>query len=102
MADDINPDDLEIADELIAERRSVEPGEKLPDDMLRWMAKTITLIGTYTYTPVDLRATLNKLYSGALGDLGWIEQRPLSAGGEAFSELLQGSCPAPKIVLQTG
>jgi hypothetical protein len=100
MADDINPDDLEIADELIAERRSAEPDEKLADDMLPWMAKTMTFIGSYT--PVDLRATLNKLYSGALGDLGWIEQRPLSAGGEAFSELLQGSCPAPKIVLQTG
>ena len=64
--------------------------------------REITFIGAYTYTPVDLRVTLNKLYSGALGDLGWIEQRPLSDGGEAFSELLQGSCPAPKIVLQTG
>jgi len=32
MAEDINPDDLEIADELIAERRSASPGE-LPDDM---------------------------------------------------------------------
>ena len=64
--------------------------------------REITFIGTYTYTPVDLRATLNKLHRGSLGDLGWIERRPLSAGGEAFSELLQGSCPAPKIVLQTG
>jgi TRAP-type mannitol/chloroaromatic compound transport system permease small subunit len=44
MADDINPDDLEIADELIAERRSAAPGEKLPDDMIPWMAKTITFI----------------------------------------------------------
>ena len=44
MADEINPDDLEIADELIAERRSAEPGEKLPDDMPPWMAKTITFI----------------------------------------------------------
>jgi len=32
MAEDINPGDLEIADELIAERRSASPGE-LPDDM---------------------------------------------------------------------
>jgi 2-desacetyl-2-hydroxyethyl bacteriochlorophyllide A dehydrogenase len=71
-------------------------------DVRAMTLREITFIGTYTYTPVDLRATLNKLYSGALGDLGWIEQRPLSAGGEAFSELLQGSCPAPKIVLQTG
>lgn len=96
MAYDISPD------QLIAERRSAESGEKLPDDLLPWVAKTITLIGTYTYTQVDLRATLNKLYSGALGDLGWIEQRPLPAGGEAFGELLQGSCPARKVVLQMG
>jgi D-arabinose 1-dehydrogenase-like Zn-dependent alcohol dehydrogenase len=59
-------------------------------------------IGTYTNTPVDLRATLKKLHSGALGDLGWIEQRPLAAGAQAFDELLQGRCAAPKIVLQTG
>lgn len=32
MAEDINPGDLEIADELIAERRSASPGE-LPNDM---------------------------------------------------------------------
>lgn len=32
MADDVDPDKLEIADELIAERRSAAPGE-LPDDM---------------------------------------------------------------------
>ena len=45
MTEDINPDDLEIADELIAERRSAAPGE-LPDDMPPWMAKTITIIDT--------------------------------------------------------
>jgi NAD(P)-dependent dehydrogenase (short-subunit alcohol dehydrogenase family) len=43
----------------------------------------------------------NELRSGALGDLGWIEQRPLSAGADAFSELLQGQCAAPRMVLQT-
>ena len=71
-------------------------------DVRAMTLREITFIGTYTYTPVDLRATLSKLHSGALGDLGWIEQRPLSAGGAAFGELLQGRCPAPKIVLQTG
>lgn len=45
MADDVNPDKLEIADELIAERRSAAPGE-LPDDMTPWVAKTITVIDT--------------------------------------------------------
>ena len=45
MKKDIKPDDLEIADELIAERRSAAPGE-LPEDMQSWMAKTITIIDT--------------------------------------------------------
>ena len=47
MAEDVNPDDLEIADELIAERRSASPGE-LPDDMEPWMAKTISFIDFFS------------------------------------------------------
>lgn len=39
MAEEINPEKLEIADELIAERRDA-PG-KLPGDMSPWMAATI-------------------------------------------------------------
>ena len=35
MADDVNPNDLEIADELIAERRKEKPGET-PDAMTSW------------------------------------------------------------------
>jgi 2-desacetyl-2-hydroxyethyl bacteriochlorophyllide A dehydrogenase len=70
-------------------------------DVRSMTLREITFIGTYTYTPVDLRATLHKLNSGALGNLGWIEQRPLSGGAQAFIELLNGSCPAPKIVLST-
>jgi len=63
--------------------------------------REITFIGTYTYTQVDLRVTLQKLYSGALGKLDWVEQRPLSQGAEAFAELHQGQCAAPKVVLNT-
>jgi TRAP-type mannitol/chloroaromatic compound transport system permease small subunit len=43
--DDVNPDELDITDELIAERRGGEPGD-LPEDMAPWMAKTITVIDT--------------------------------------------------------
>jgi len=68
-------------------------------DLRAMTLREITFIGTYTYTPVDLHATLNKLHSGALGSLGWIEQRPLEAGAAAFAELLQGQCAAPKVVL---
>jgi len=61
--------------------------------------REITFIGTYTYTPIDLQRTLQKLHSGALGGLEWIEQRPLSQGAKAFDELNKGLCAAPKIVL---
>ena len=44
---DVNPDDLDITDELIAERRGDGTG-KLPDDMVPWMAKVITVIDTFS------------------------------------------------------
>ena len=43
MSEEIDPSKLEIADELIAERRSASPGE-LPGDMTAWMATTISRI----------------------------------------------------------
>lgn len=49
MAEEVIPDQLDITDELIAERRSADPG-KLPDDMPRWMAKTIAVIDTMSLT----------------------------------------------------
>jgi len=64
--------------------------------------REITFIGSYTYTPLDLQVTLQKLYSGALGTLDWAEQRPLAQGAAAFKDLLKGQCAAPKIVLTTG
>lgn len=45
MAEELDPDELEIADELIAERRSAAPGE-LPDDMSRWSRRLISWIDT--------------------------------------------------------
>ena len=68
-------------------------------DVRRMTLHEITLIGTYTYTPVDLRATVRKLCSGAFGDLGWVERRPMSDGARAFEDLLNGRSAAPKIVL---
>jgi len=47
MPEEINPADLEIADELIAERRGA-PG-KMPDDMPRWMAAAITRIDAFSH-----------------------------------------------------
>ncbi len=71
-------------------------------DVRSMTLREVTFIGTYTYTPVDLHAVLQKLNSGALGPLAWIEQRPLAHGAEVFSELRQGRCPAPKVVLRIG
>ena len=60
----------------------------------------ITVIGTYTYTHADLEEALKILHSGALGELSWIEERPLSEGAAAFSDLNDGFSAASKIVLQ--
>ncbi|CUH80120.1 Neu5Ac permease [Tritonibacter multivorans] len=47
-ADEVNPDDLEIADELIAERRSEAPGET-PEDMTSWQRPITAVIDTVNY-----------------------------------------------------
>lgn len=44
---EVNPDELDITDELIAERRGDGSG-KLPDDMAPWMARVITVIDTFS------------------------------------------------------
>lgn len=59
----------------------------------------LTIIGTYTYTPVDLRASIGALHEGKLGALDWVERRPLTMGAAAFAELHRGAAAAAKIVL---
>ena len=59
----------------------------------------ITFVGVYTYTDRDLRASLAALADGRLGDLAWIEQRPLSEGGRAFEDLNANRSRAAKIIL---
>jgi hypothetical protein len=46
-----------------------------------------------------LEGALKILHSGALGDLSWIEERPLSEGAAAFTDLNDGCSAAPKIIL---
>ena len=48
MADEPNPEDLEIADELIAERRSEAPGET-PEDMTPWQRPITAIIDVINY-----------------------------------------------------
>ncbi|MEM9434709.1 MAG: TRAP transporter large permease subunit [Pseudomonadota bacterium] len=48
MADEPNPEDLEIADELIAERRAEAPGET-PEDMTPWQRPITAVIDVINY-----------------------------------------------------
>ncbi len=59
----------------------------------------ITLIGVYCYTAADVRAAVSAIGNGLLGDLSWVETRPLSEGAKAFSDLDKGLSAAAKIVL---
>ena len=69
-------------------------------DMRKLTLAEITLIGSYTYTTADLRATVQALSAGTFGDLAWVEERELADGAKAFSDLSQGRSAAAKIVLR--
>jgi threonine dehydrogenase-like Zn-dependent dehydrogenase len=69
-------------------------------DMRRLTLDELTLLGTYTYTTADLRASVDGLSRGVFGDLSWVEERPLEAGPGAFLELDKGLSAAAKIVLK--
>ena len=59
----------------------------------------ITFVGTYCYTNKDFSNTIDLLSSQKLGKLEWIEYRELSKGANAFKEIHDGTCAAPKIIL---
>jgi alcohol dehydrogenase len=69
-------------------------------DMRKLTLAEITLLGTYTYTTADLRATVQALHQSQFGDLAWVEERALSEGPQAFLDLDSGASAAPKIVLR--
>jgi 2-desacetyl-2-hydroxyethyl bacteriochlorophyllide A dehydrogenase len=68
-------------------------------DMRKLTLAEITLMGTYTYTTADLRATVKLLNEGAFGDLSWVKVMPLSEGVTAFQELDSGKQASAKVVL---
>jgi 2-desacetyl-2-hydroxyethyl bacteriochlorophyllide A dehydrogenase len=68
-------------------------------DMRRLTLAEITLLGTYTYTTADLRATVAALHRGAFGDLQWLDARPLTEGPQAFQDLDQGLAASAKVIL---
>jgi 2-desacetyl-2-hydroxyethyl bacteriochlorophyllide A dehydrogenase len=69
-------------------------------DMRKLTLAEITLLGTYTYTTADLRATVAALARGDFGDLSWVEERTLAEGQQAFVDLDQGRCASAKVVLR--
>lgn len=69
-------------------------------DMRKLTLAEITLLGTYTYTTADLRATVDALHRGMFGDLSWVEERPLADGPQAFIDLDRGHSASAKIVLR--
>ncbi len=77
-----------------------EAESSLPiNDLIR---REIVSYGAFAYTPLDFRAALNGLASGAFAlQAGWTRVEPLSAGTGCFEELLRGSSVS-KIWLQPG
>lgn len=69
-------------------------------DMRKLTLGEIILMGTFTYTLADLRATVDLLHRGAFGDLAWVEKRSLTEGAAAFSDLHQGKTAAAKVILK--
>jgi predicted Zn-dependent protease with MMP-like domain len=55
--DEVNPEDLEIADELIAERRAEAPGET-PEDMTPWQRPITAAIDVINYRVGQIIALL--------------------------------------------
>jgi 2-desacetyl-2-hydroxyethyl bacteriochlorophyllide A dehydrogenase len=68
-------------------------------DMRKLTLAEITLMGTYTYTTADLRATVKSLSEGVFGDLSWVATMSLSDGAKAFSELDSATQASAKVVL---
>lgn len=59
-----------------------------------------TLLGAYTYSTADRRATVQALHRGVFGDVSWVEERRLDQGAAAFADLHNGRTAAAKVVLR--
>ena len=69
-------------------------------DMRKLTLAEITLLGTYTYSTVDLQAAVKLLHDQAFGDLTWVEKRSLDEGPKAFNDLHGGKTASAKILLK--
>lgn len=71
-------------------------------DTRRLTLQEISFIGNYCYTMADMVAARDAIHTGKLGNLEWLESRPLSEGASAFADVHNGVASAPKIVLFPG
>ena len=69
-------------------------------DVRKLTLQEVIFTGTYCYTPTDFRETVTALAAGRLGDLSWLEERPLSDGARAFADIDANAVAAAKIVLR--
>jgi len=69
-------------------------------DIRKLTLQEVTLLGNYCYSKADMCAAINMLYQRQLGDLSWVDVRPLSTGAQAFKDLHNGCVSSAKIVLQ--
>ena len=68
-------------------------------DARRMTLWEIVMAGVYCYTAEDFAETTRRMFAGDLGELDWVEHRPLRDGARAFADLLSGKAAAPKIGL---
>ena len=69
-------------------------------DVRKITLQEVVFTGTYCYTPLEFRETLDAIARGRLGALDWLEERPLAAGAQAFRDIDAGAVAAAKIVLR--
>jgi threonine dehydrogenase-like Zn-dependent dehydrogenase len=69
-------------------------------DVRKITLQEIIVAGTYCYTPLEFRQTLDAIADGRLGSLEWFEERPLADGPQAFRDIDAGATAAAKIVLR--
>jgi threonine dehydrogenase-like Zn-dependent dehydrogenase len=69
-------------------------------DIRKITLQEVTFTGSYCYTPMDFRHTVEALGRGPFGALDWYETRALAEGAAAFAAIDKGETAAAKIILR--
>ena len=70
-----------------------------PFNFRKMTLQEVTVIGTYCYTNKDFEETLKILANKDIWPLDWIAFRELTNGDNAFKQIHEGTCVAPKLIL---